>query len=91
MAGFEGNLITCFLLLTCKQIRRTSGQMNNEELHVGLRARIYHRSRKRLGRGESFRKEERQRNPGDVILTSARHSPILTDDLVRMTLVGERE
>lgn len=44
-----------------------------------------------VGGGTSAFRKEKKRNLGDGILTSARHSPTLTVNLVRMTLVGERE
>lgn len=105
MAGFKENLITCFLLLTCKQIRNTNREMNNERIYVYLCAwinvciickRMKHRERRHFQRetqnqSSAFRKKKRQRNPGDVVLISARHSPTQTAELVRMTLVGEQE
>lgn len=106
MAGFKENLITCFLLLTCKQIRNTNRERNNEQIHIYLRACIYlciicvrewNIKREEISKGRSrntvseLRKEEKRRNPGDVVLTSARHSPTLTANLVRMTSAGEQE
>lgn len=49
-----------------------------------------HRKRRHIQR-QKFTKEKKKRSPEDVILTSVRHSPTLTADLVRMTLVIEEE